>query len=411
MSNKGHVCVVDVIVFVGEENVNFFGQWIECAKMIQILLVQLEEVRTSSSGSGGGGSSTTSSTSNSRLIRISGGNDSGFACRQRNLVGVRADEPNHSAHEEQNSHVEKGTANCIIKGREEAITPVRYGSTPSLDEARHGPARRVSERRDLRQPPFPPQTSGATMASTPSSLSLSTAAVVAAASAIVTASLCLRRHASQLAKLEETRASERRGRIRAEMKLRSKHHDGASAALPHDLLLRCIGTVVSPYTKRMGTPRQGALVPSGRGYIQLRVPVDCVEGLERFSHAWVLFTFHANTDAPLGGIRSDGATDESRTMLQLTKTKIRPPRGGGVKVGMLATRSPHRPNNIGLSLVRLVKVDKKEKRLYIAAFDLVNGTPVYGAYGVTQMHPWLYFYLYLHSYISLFVVQHVVRRH
>ena len=136
-----------------------------------------------------------------------------------------------------------------------------------------------------------------------------------------------------------------------------------------------------------------------------------MEGLERFSHAWVLFTFHANTDAPLGGIRSDGATDESRTMLQLTKTKIRPPRGGGVKVGMLATRSPHRPNNIGLSLVRLVKVDKKEKRLYIAAFDLVNGTPVYGAYGVTQMHPWLYFYLYLHSYISLFVVQHIVRRH
>jgi tRNA-Thr(GGU) m(6)t(6)A37 methyltransferase TsaA len=197
----------------------------------------------------------------------------------------------------------------------------------------------------------------------------------------------------QLSKLEETRAAERKGRIRAEMKLRTQlkkevaHSNPAesnddeggnendASAIKHNLQLHCIGVVVSPFTKRMGTPRQGALVPSGRGYIQLRIPVECVEGLDLYSHAWILFTFHANTDTP--SVITKNSTDNSQT-LNLTKTKIRPPRGNGIKVGMLATRSPHRPNNIGLSLVQIVKVDKKEKRLHIAAFDLVNGTPVYG---------------------------------
>ena len=146
--------------------------------------------------------------------------------------------------------------------------------------------------------------------------------------------------------------------------------------LRHNLLLRCIGTIVSPYTKRMGTPRQGALVPSGRGFIQLRIPVECVEGLEFYSHAWILFTFHANTDAPTPN--NNKLNGGETTIMNLSKTKIRPPRGNGIKVGMLATRSPHRPNNVGLSLVKVVGVDKKEKRLHIAALDLVNGTPVYG---------------------------------
>ncbi|KAL3797497.1 hypothetical protein HJC23_009861 [Cyclotella cryptica] len=229
-----------------------------------------------------------------------------------------------------------------------------------------------------------------------------TITVVAAASAFITASLIFcRRHQEALAKiskLEETRSAERKGRIRAEMKLRTHlkndSADGASdletshgnvgddANKGHKLTLHCIGTVVSPYTKRMGTPRQGALVPSGRGYIQLRIPVECVEGLELYSHAWVLFTFHANTDTP--SVPAAANSGDSQ-FLNLTKTKIRPPRGNGIKVGMLATRSPHRPNNIGLSLVKVVQVDKKERRLHIAAFDLVNGTPVYD---IKPVVPW-----------------------
>lgn len=46
----------------------------------------------------------------------------------------------------------------------------------------------------------------------------------------------------------------------------------------------------------------------------------------------------------------------------------------------MATRSPHRPNPIGLSLVRVVEIDQKKKRLHISALDLVNGTPVYGMF-------------------------------
>jgi tRNA-Thr(GGU) m(6)t(6)A37 methyltransferase TsaA len=234
------------------------------------------------------------------------------------------------------------------------------------------------------------------MQSSNASMTSVVAIIAATASALITASIFARRHQKAMAKiekLEETRSGERKGRIRAEMKLRSRlkneraqssdldtsndEGDGKrnGTKLQHNLMLHCIGTVVSPYTKRMGTPRQGALVPSGRGYIQLRIPVECVEGLELYSHAWVLFTFHANTDTP-SVLKSNARNDGQ--FINLTKTKIRPPRGNGIKVGMLATRSPHRPNNIGLSLVKIVKVDKKEKRLLIAAFDLVNGTPVYG---------------------------------
>ena len=140
----------------------------------------------------------------------------------------------------------------------------------------------------------------------------------------------------------------------------------------HPMLLRCIGTVTSPFTKRMGTPRQGALAPHSRGFVQLDAsvaPVETLDGIESFSHAWLIFAFHANTDA-----------------VDSKKTKIRPPRGGGAKVGTMASRSPHRPNCIGLSLVRVGVLDGKRKRLYVSALDLVNGTPVYGEFRVTVFY-------------------------
>ncbi len=202
----------------------------------------------------------------------------------------------------------------------------------------------------------------------------------------------VRKQEAMISKLEETRQAERKGRIRAEMKLRThlksresnestdtaNQSDIATNNEQNNLQLRCIGRIVSPYTKRMGTPRQGALVPTGKGYVQLEIPIECVEGLELYSHAWVLFSFHANTDMPT-------AKADARGFKNLSKTKIRPPRGNGIKVGMLATRSPHRPNNIGLSLVKIISVDKKGKRLHIAALDLVNGTPIYD---IKPVVPW-----------------------
>ncbi len=185
-------------------------------------------------------------------------------------------------------------------------------------------------------------------------------------------------------KLTVLRDAERKGRIKAEINLRASikleeekrvsasnafyaQEGRSSDGLEKDkhMLLRCVGTVVSPFTKRMGTPRQGALAPHARGYIQLNpsvAPMETLSGIDLYSHAWIIFCFHANTDC------------QSTSM----KTKVRPPRAGGLKVGSMATRSPHRPNNIGLSLVQITGVDVKKKRLYIAALDLVNGTPVYG---------------------------------
>lgn len=237
--------------------------------------------------------------------------------------------------------------------------------------------------------------------------SIAIAIAAATTAAFITSTISARQrkeNEARIAKLDENRQAERTGRIRAEMKLRThlKNQDAnnnlteaestrggeesADTDTPQQkqngLFLHCIGTIVSPYTKRMGTPRQGALVPTSRGYIQLKIPVECVEGLELYSHAWVVFTFHANTDNARGPIKSSSGNNG---MLNLTKTKIRPPRGNGIKVGMLATRSPHRPNNIGLSLVKIVRVDKKLKQLHIAGLDLVNGTPVYD---VKPCVPW-----------------------
>lgn len=196
-------------------------------------------------------------------------------------------------------------------------------------------------------------------------------------------------------KLSTLRDAERKGRIKAEINLRSTiksqednrisaalaFYDGdesnnknekAQASENKPMLLRCIGSVVSPFTKRMGTPRQGALVPHARAYIELNqsvAPMETLSGIETYSHAWIIFCFHANTDL------------QSKSV----KTKVKPPRGGGIKVGSMATRSPHRPNNIGLSLVKITGIDHKKKRLHIAALDLVNGTPVYD---IKPVVPW-----------------------
>ena len=163
---------------------------------------------------------------------------------------------------------------------------------------------------------------------------------------------------------EKKRQEERTGRIRAEVKLRDALSKLKKAKVvtgdEHALPLSTVGIVHAPYPKRMGTPRQGALVPSSRGCIQFvkSLPPEILDGIDGYSHLWVIFQFHENTSL---------ATSK--------KTKIRPPRGGGIKVGQLATRSPHRPNPLGLSLVTIDRWEPSTRRLYIKALDLVDGTP------------------------------------
>jgi tRNA-Thr(GGU) m(6)t(6)A37 methyltransferase TsaA len=173
---------------------------------------------------------------------------------------------------------------------------------------------------------------------------------------------------------QSRRQEERTGRIRAEVKLRTtlKEAERLGQSVNPDtkddgkgtssMTLRVIGKIVSPYTKRMGTPRQPQLVPSSRGYIEFDIPAESVSGIDAFSHIFVIFEFHANTDV-------NTAKDK--------RTKIRPPRGGGRKVGQLASRSPHRPNPIGLSLIKVERWDEKNRQLHVSGLDLVNGSPVY----------------------------------
>ncbi|KAL7580993.1 hypothetical protein ACA910_005806 [Epithemia clementina (nom. ined.)] len=136
------------------------------------------------------------------------------------------------------------------------------------------------------------------------------------------------------------------------------------------LEIEAIGVVRSVYRLCVGTPRQGLLVPHARGRLDLtRVPSETVQGLEEYSHIWILFIFHLNT-LPKQGM---GGNKKS-------PMKIAPPILGGRKIGVLASRSPHRPNPVGVTLARLDRIqasnDNKLTSLYLSGVDLVDGTPV-----------------------------------
>lgn len=161
------------------------------------------------------------------------------------------------------------------------------------------------------------------------------------------------------------RLEERRGRTRAEVCLRNMRKE-QGRQVEGGLVLRRIGVVRTPFVKRAGTPRQGQVCPSSRGRLILdrkscrNVTAASLDGLDAYSHAWLLFEFHANTDDPGERVAS----------------KVCPPRGYGERVGWMATRSPHRANPIGLSLVKLESVDRTKLEISLSAIDLCDGTPV-----------------------------------
>jgi len=129
--------------------------------------------------------------------------------------------------------------------------------------------------------------------------------------------------------------------------------------------MNAIGRVYNDFSTKFGIPRQSRLVdiPSR---VVLEPPYnlpDAVRGLEEFSHIWLLWEFSEN-------VREDGKWSAT----------VRPPRlGGNVRKGVFATRSPFRPNPIGLSCVKLEKITYEESGpvLHILGADLMNGTPVY----------------------------------
>ena len=129
--------------------------------------------------------------------------------------------------------------------------------------------------------------------------------------------------------------------------------------------MNVIAHVYNDFTTKFGIPRQSRLVDTPSRVV-LQPPYnlpDAVRGLEEFTHIWLLWEFSEN-------VREDGKWSAT----------VRPPRlGGNVRKGVFATRSPFRPNPIGLSCVKLEKITYEESGpvLHVLGADLMNGTPVY----------------------------------
>lgn len=129
--------------------------------------------------------------------------------------------------------------------------------------------------------------------------------------------------------------------------------------------INVIAHVYSDFTTKFGIPRQSGLVDT-RAEVVFLPPynqVEAVKGLEEFTHIWLLWEFSEN-------IRKEGSWSAT----------VRPPRlGGNTRKGVFATRSPFRPNPIGLSCVKLEKItyDERGPVLHIVGADLMNGTPIY----------------------------------
>ena len=116
----------------------------------------------------------------------------------------------------------------------------------------------------------------------------------------------------------------------------------AAPASGAGLTMAPIGHIESCFVNRNGTPRQPGLAPAARSRLRLRwgtAPAHTLEGLEEFSHVWLLFVFHRN--------RGD----------EVVKAKVHPPRLHGARTGVFACRTPHRPNPIGLSLVEIEAIE------------------------------------------------------
>lgn len=129
--------------------------------------------------------------------------------------------------------------------------------------------------------------------------------------------------------------------------------------------MKIIARIESDFTEKFGIPRQSGLVENLVSRIvfekEYRVP-EAFRGLEDFSHIWIIWQF-------------------SKAVREDWSPTVRPPRlGGNKRMGVFATRSPFRPNSIGLSSVKLLKIDfdcPEAPVLYVSGADMLNGTPIF----------------------------------
>ncbi|KAG2385620.1 hypothetical protein C9374_003435 [Naegleria lovaniensis] len=135
------------------------------------------------------------------------------------------------------------------------------------------------------------------------------------------------------------------------------------------LPIQPIGYLRSVYKTRNGCPRQPYYVTKGRAILKLLPhcnPSSSLDGLEQYSHCYIIFQFNLNTNLTKGVL-----TDSQNAI----KAKIKPPRLGNKKVGIYATRTPHRYNAIGLSIVEIDHIDR-DGTLFLKGTDILDGTAV-----------------------------------
>lgn len=129
--------------------------------------------------------------------------------------------------------------------------------------------------------------------------------------------------------------------------------------------IKVIARIRSDFATKFGIPRQSGLVDALRATVVFEPEyrnADALRGVEGFSHLWLIWQF-------------------SKAVRQDWSPTVRPPRlGGNVRMGVFATRSPFRPNAIGLSCVRLIGLAQDPQLgpvLHVAGADLMDGTPIY----------------------------------
>ena len=125
-----------------------------------------------------------------------------------------------------------------------------------------------------------------------------------------------------------------------------------------------IATIHNDFTGKFGIPRQSGLVPGARSVIVFEKPFrnrDALRGLEGYSHLWLIWLFHGNPE-------------------RAWEPTVRPPKlGGNRRMGVFATRSPCRPNPVGLSCVELLEIRETKDQgtvLVVGGADLMDGTPI-----------------------------------
>jgi tRNA-Thr(GGU) m(6)t(6)A37 methyltransferase TsaA len=130
-----------------------------------------------------------------------------------------------------------------------------------------------------------------------------------------------------------------------------------------------IAHIRTDFKEKFGVPRQAGVVPGLKGKIVFEPEfrnADMLKGLEEFSHLWLIWEFSKNLD-------EDGNSRWTPT--------VRPPRlGGNERKGVFATRSPFRPNPLGLSVVKIEKITEEPGLgpvIYVLGADMVDGTPIF----------------------------------